>query len=123
MPIGSLYCGSIHETPFGDNYFDIGACIGVLEYFENDFVEKAITEAHRIIKPNGKFVLDIPNIVSPTGRMMMKIEEYMGRPDKFDMLPQEYEDMIKNYFEIEETDRAIAEGESMGVMYNLRCKK
>lgn len=123
MQIGSLYCGSIHETPFDDNYFDIGACIGVLEYFEKDFVEKAIAEAHRIIKPNGKFVLDIPNIESPTGRMMMKIEEYMGRPDKFDMLPQEFEDMIKNYFEIEETDRAIAEGEAMGVMYCLRCKK
>jgi SAM-dependent methyltransferase len=123
LPIGFLYCGSIHKTLFDDSYFDIGACIGVLEYFERDFVEKAIKEAHRIIKPNGKFVLDIPNIESPTGRVMMKIEEYMGRPDKFDMLPLEFEDMIKNYFEIEETNRTIAKGEDMGVKYNLRCKK
>lgn len=123
LSIGSLYCGSIHETPFDDNYFDIGACIGVLEYFGKNFVEKVITEAHRIIKPNGKFVLDIPNIESPTGRMMMKIEEHMGRPDKFDMLPQEFEDMIKNYFYIEKTDRAIAESEAMGVMYCLRCRE
>ena len=80
-------------------------------------------EAHRIIKPNGKFVLDIPNIESPTGRIMMLIEDYMGRPDKFDMLPQEFEDMLKNYFEIEETDRAGDEAGAMGFMYCLRCKK
>lgn len=123
MQIGSLYCGSIHETPFDDNFFDIGACIGVLEYYKKDFVEKAIAEAHRIIKPNGKLVLDIPNIESPTGRVMMKIEEFMGRPDTFDMLPQEFEDMLMNYFTIEETDRATAESEAMGFMYCLRCKK
>ena len=40
---------------------------------------------HRIIKPNGKLVLDIPNIKSKTGKIMMKIEEYMGRPNKFNM--------------------------------------
>ena len=43
--IGSLYCGSVHETPFKDNYFDIGDCIGVLEYYEKDFVKKIIIEA------------------------------------------------------------------------------
>lgn len=123
MQIGSLHCGSIHETPFDDNYFDIGACIGVVEYFEKDFVKKAIIEAHRIIKPDGKLVLDIPCINTPTGRVMMKIEEFMGRPDKFDMLPQEFEDIIKDYFEIEETNRTAVEGNSMGIMYCLRCKK
>lgn len=121
LNIGSLYCGSIHETPFDDNSFDIGACIGVLEYFEKDFVEKALIEAHRIIKPNGKFVLDIPNIGSPSCRIMMLIEEYMGRSDKFNMLPKEFEDMLKNYFEIDESSKI--DNEAMGVMYCLRCKK
>lgn len=76
ISIGSLYCSGIHETSFDENYFDIAACIGVLEYFEKDYVEKALKEAHRIIKPNGKLVLDISNIKSTTGKMMMKIEEY-----------------------------------------------
>jgi len=71
LSIGSLYCGSVHETPFADNYFDIGDCIGVLEYFERDFVLKAIQEFHRLMKPDGKIVIDIPNITSPSGRMMM----------------------------------------------------
>jgi ubiquinone/menaquinone biosynthesis C-methylase UbiE len=120
MPVGSLYCGSIHETPFDDNYFDIGACIGVLEYFERDFIEKAIMEAHRIIKPKGKLVLDIPDIGNSSCRIMMLIEEYMGRPDRFKMLPNEFEDILKNYFEIDEKDSV--DSRAM-VMYCLKCKK
>jgi len=128
LSIGSLYCGSIHETPFAESYFHIGDCIGVLEYFEKDFVLKAIQEFHRIMKPKGKLVLDIPNITSPSGRAAMMIEEYMGHPDQFNMLPHEFEDMIKDYFEIVDSDMICAEhrGESyMGSMcyYFLKCKK
>jgi len=128
LPIGSLYCGSVHETPFAESYFDIGDCVGVLEYFERDFVLKSIKEFHRIIKPGGKLVVDIPNTTSPSGRVMMMVEEYMGRPDKFNMLPHEFEDMISDYFEIVDSDRIRAEscGESyMGSMYYyyLICKK
>lgn len=84
LNVGVLHCGSIHETPFSDNYFDIGACIGVLEYFEKDFVTKAIAEAYRIMKPGGKFVLDIPDNGSKIRRFMNLVEAAMGRPDKFD---------------------------------------
>lgn len=121
IPIGSLYCGSIHEIPFGDNCFDIAACIGVLEYFEKEYIEKALKELHRIIKPNGKLVLDIPNIESITGKMMMKIEEHMGRPDRFNMLPKEFESIVKKYFEIEKTDGD--NDDAMGIGYYLKCKK
>ena len=93
------------RNTFDTNYFDIGTCIGVLEYFERDFVEKAIMEAHRIIKPCGKFVLDVPDMGSPEYRITMKIEEHLGRVDKFDMSSQEFEDMLKNYFEIEKTEK------------------
>jgi SAM-dependent methyltransferase len=120
IPIGSLYCGSLHETPFGANHFDIGACIGVLEYFERNFVADVMNEIHRIIKPYGKFVLDIPNIESPMRRIMMLIEEYMGRPDKFDLTSQEFEDMLQNYFEIEKTEKLDAVAM---IQYFLRCKK
>lgn len=118
LPIGSLYCGSIHEVPFDTNYFDIGACIGVLEYFEKDFVAKAIIEAHRIIKPYGKFVLDIPDIGSQECRIMMIIEEHLGRPDKFDLSFQEFEDMLKNYFEIDKKEKF-----GPMIQYFLSCKK
>jgi ubiquinone/menaquinone biosynthesis C-methylase UbiE len=118
LTVGSLYCGSIHETPFYTDYFDIGACIGVLEYFEKDFVEKAIIEAHRIIKPCGKVVLDIPDTGSPEQRIAMKIEEHMGRPDKFDMSSMEFEDMLQKYFATDKTEKA-----GPMLQYFLRCKK
>jgi len=73
-------------------------------------------------------VLDISNITSPSGRVAMLIEGHMGRPDKFDMLPHEFEDIIKDYFEIVDSDRLRAEsrGEDYtGHMYYyfLKCKK
>ena len=124
LSVGSLHCGSIHETPYEDNYFDIGECIGVLEYYERDFVEKSIMEFHRIIKPNGKFVLDIPNGKSPSGRIMMLIEECMGRPDRFNLTSREFEDIVNKYFVIEKSNRILAEEQGhMGIIYCLRCKK
>jgi SAM-dependent methyltransferase len=122
LSIGSLHCGSVHDTPFDDNYFDVGECIGVLEYYERDFIKDIITEIHRIMKPNGKFVLDIPNIQSSSGRVMMLIEECMGRPDKFNLLPQEFEDMIEKHFDIEKSNRFYAESYGyMAMVYCLRC--
>lgn len=118
VPVGSLYCGSMHETPFDADYFDIGACIGSLEYFEKDYVAKAIIEAHRIIKPRGRFVLDIPDIGSPVCRIAMLVEEHLGRPDKFNMWSQEFDDMLRNYFEIEKTEKA-----GPMIQYFLSCKK
>ena len=124
LSIGSLYCGSVHKTPFNENCFDIGECIGVLEYYDKDFTQKTIVEFHRIMKPNGRFVLDIPNMNSPSGRVMMLIEECMGRPDKFDLSPQEFEDMIEKYFVIEKSNRVLAEKHGyMTMVYCLRCKK
>jgi len=123
VSVGALHCGSIHETPFDDNAFDIGECIGVLEYYERAFVLKAVREFHRILKPGGRFVLDIPNAGSPGGRMAMRIEGRLGRPDKFDMPPQEFEDMIEDYFEIEDSDRMRARHTGIMYCYYLRCKK
>ncbi len=121
LHIGKLFCGSIHETPFEDSSFDIGACIGVLEYFEKDFVQKVLVEAHRIMKPLGKFVLDVPYIEGSIGRIMMQIEKYIGRPDKFDMLPYEFENMLQHYFDIEKKDEI---NENVGMIhYFLKCKK
>lgn len=98
LPFGEFYCGSIHKTPFADNFFDIGACIGVLEYFQEAFVEKALAEAHRILKSDGKFVLDIPNMGTPACRIMMMVEAYMGRPDTFDLPAEAFEEILQKYF-------------------------
>ena len=120
LNIGGIYCVSIHETPFSDCYFDIGACIGVLEYFEKDFIIKALMEAYRIIKPDGKFVLDIPDNGNQMRQFMKSIESYMGRPDKFDLTPQEFNDILSDYFVIVKTENI--ESVAM-IQYFLRRRK
>lgn len=117
LAIGSLYCGSIHDTPFEENQFDIGACIGVLEYFERDFIEQVLLEIHRIMKPNGNLVIDVPDIGSPENRIAMMIEEYLERPDKYNLSAEEFELLLDNNF-------VIKKKEKVGPMnqYFLVCK-
>lgn len=100
IKIGDLYCGCMSDTPYAKNFFDIGACIGSLEYFEKDFVEKVIAEAHKIIKPYGRLVIDIPNMGTPEFQITARIEEYLGRPDRFNMSKEEFEIMLADYFEV-----------------------
>lgn len=104
LSVGALHCGSMHETPFEDNFFDIGACIGSLEYFEKDFVEIALREFYRILKPGARFVLDIPDLDADMRRFMGLVEETMGRPDRFDLTVPEFEEMIQPYFAVERTE-------------------
>jgi SAM-dependent methyltransferase len=120
LAVGALVCGSIHETPFADSAFDIGACIGVLEYYTKGFIETALREMHRIMKPGGKLVLDAPNLDSAACRGMMLLEANAGRPDRFDMLPPDFEIMLRRYFEIDKAAKADARPM---FQYFLRCKK
>ncbi len=118
LKAGSFFCGSMHQTPYADNFFDIAACIGSLEYFGKGFITEAIKEEHRILKPGGKIVLDIPDIETPEGRMAMKIEEYLGRPDKFNMTDWEFEKILQKYYAIDRKEKA-----GPMKLYFLRSKK
>ena len=118
LSLGDLYCGSMHETPYETDFFDIGECVGSLEYFEKDFVRQAVEEFHRILKPNGRFVLDIPNVGSPEAEIAKLIEEYLGRPDKFNLSVEEFEAILDPCFVLDKK-------EIVGPMieYFLVCKK
>lgn len=118
ITIGSLYCGSMHETPYDTSFFDIGACIGSLEYFEKDFVTQAIAEAHRIMKPDGRYVLDIPDLGSPEFQITALIEEYLGRADRYNISMEDFEKMLMPYFKVDKKEK-------MGPMieYFLICIK
>lgn len=117
LSIGGLHCGSIHETPFETDFFDLGACIGVLEYYTGEFVEMALAEMNRILKPGAKLVLDIPDSGNSAGRTAMMIEEHLGRPDLFDLSSHEFETMLQRYFEVKDTERGGM------IVYYLKCKK
>ena len=106
----SLYVGSVHETPYPDNSFDIGACIGVLEYFDKSFVAQTLAEIKRIMKPLGRFALDIPNNDTPMRRFFSLLETHLGRPIDFDLSPQEFEQLLNSYFKIERKDELDEKG-------------
>lgn len=60
-------------TPFADNQFDCVAIIDFLEHIPND--EEFIKELYRIVKPEGKVIINVPHIVyvikGEFGRMML----------------------------------------------------
>lgn len=72
------------------------------------------------MKPNGRFVLDIPDNGNRMRRFMSLIEEHMGRPVNFDMSPPEFEHMLRDYFEVEKTEEF---GAVAMIKYFMRCKK
>lgn len=118
LTVGDLYCGSMHETPYEADFFDIGECVGSLEYFERDFVLEALKEFHRVMKSGGRFVLDIPNVGSPACEICALIEAHLGRPDRFDLSVEAFEDLLGDFF-------AIRHKEVVGPMiqYFLVCRK
>lgn len=104
LTVGDVYCCSMHETPYDTNFFDIGECVGSLEYFEKDFVQQAVVEFSRIMKQNGRFVLDIPNVGSPEFEITKLIEEYLGRQDQFNLSVEEFETILDTYFVIDQKE-------------------
>ncbi|WP_447964944.1 class I SAM-dependent methyltransferase [Nitrospira sp. Ecomares 2.1] len=64
-------------TPFADNEFDRVAVIDFLEHIHND--EAFIRELHRIVKPHGRVVLNVPHI-KPT--LLRKIRLAIGQTDE-----------------------------------------
>jgi len=118
LHIGSLYCGGIHKIPYESNFFDIGACIGTLEYFEAEYVKKAILEMHRIMKPNGKLIIDVPNLKSSLYKINMLIEEHIGRPNKYNFTNQEFNNFLSDYFRIIKIENVVGMKQ-----YFLTCDK
>jgi len=55
--------GTIYKLPYKKNFFDLVICSEVLEHLKDD--KKAIKELHRVLKPNGKLIITVPNINFP----------------------------------------------------------
>lgn len=64
--------------------------------FKKAYVE-IIMAAHRILKPDRKFVLDIPNIVIRAVQVMIRIGEYHGKTGEFEMHILEFAELLRRY--------------------------
>jgi ubiquinone/menaquinone biosynthesis C-methylase UbiE len=68
--------GDIEQIAFPDNTFDTVVCLGVLGYL--DRAERALHEIWRVLKPEGRAVIDIGGAICPlyqVERMLVGLEE------------------------------------------------
>jgi len=101
--IGGLYEADLSSLSFPDDFFDIATAIGVFEYYILEYIRKALKELHRVLKPQARVVMDIPNLKHPHVNIMFRLEEYLGRPN----IPKErsaFEKMLRRLFSIERVD-------------------
>jgi SAM-dependent methyltransferase len=81
ISIGGLYMAEVTKLPFEANFFNIAAVIGVLEYCTPKYIGKTLLELSRVLKPESRVVLDIPNEDHPYVGDMARLEKYLGRPN------------------------------------------
>jgi SAM-dependent methyltransferase len=99
----------IHQIPFEDNSFDCTMCNHVMEHVEDDI--KAMQELHRILKPGGWAIIQIPffepirdttyenaEITAPSER-----EKHFGQSDHVRMYGKDYPERLRQAgFEVHE---------------------
>jgi ubiquinone/menaquinone biosynthesis C-methylase UbiE len=117
IKIGGLCVAEVAKMPFENNFFDICAVIGVLEYFDTTYIKKSLKELYRVIKSNGKIVVDMPNLEHPDCKTMIKLEGYLGRTRENIPSNEEFETELKKLFSIEKVNSQIM------TSYFARAKK
>jgi SAM-dependent methyltransferase len=103
MTIGGLCIAEVSRLPFAADVFDIAAMIGVLEYCTIDHVRKVLTELSRVMKPESRVVLDIPNSQHPFARDMAELEKFLERPI-FLHSRERFEELLKPCFQLIKID-------------------
>lgn len=107
IKIGGLYVAEVAQMPFENDFFDICAVIGVLEYFDIEYIKKALKELHRVLKPQSRVVVDMPNFDHPERSTMIELEGYLGRTRKDVPNNDEFEAELNILFSVEKIDSQI----------------
>lgn len=116
--IGGLVLAEISNLPFTNDYFDMASAIGVLEYYGNDYNILALKELNRVVKQDGKLVIDLPSRKHPDTITMIKYETYLGRSRTTFSSKEEFIAALKKFFIIEDIDDS-----ELMIKYFLRNSK
>lgn len=103
ISIGGLYVTDLSRLPFDDNFFDISAVVGVLEYCTFEYIIAALLELNRVLKSRSRVVLDIPNPDHPYVNDMVRLEKHLKRPI-FVHSRVRFEELLKPLFSTERVD-------------------
>ncbi len=105
--IGGLAVADMAHMPFDDHFFDICAVIGIVEYFDIAYIRTALKELHRVMKPQGRIVLDFPNTAHPDCTTMVEMEGYLGRTRQNVPTTHAFEKELRPLFSLEKSDANV----------------
>ncbi|BDX37359.1 hypothetical protein CYCD_07140 [Tenuifilaceae bacterium CYCD] len=100
----------VQAIPFPDSQFDVVICNHVLEHVDSD--HKAMQEIHRVLKPNGFAILQVPMDLSmektledPSINTPELREKHYQQRDHLRLYGRDYGDRLRNAgFVVEEND-------------------
>ena len=107
LRLGGLYVAEAAKLPFKDRFFDIAAAIGVLEYCSLPYCRRALSELAKVLKPESRVVIDIPNREHRHARDMARLESFLGRPIYLH-IRSNFEIALKPFFSAESIDDSAA---------------
>ena len=91
------------KLPYANASFDRVLSTLFFHHIVLDAKSIALCELHRVLKPQAKMVLDIPNPDHPHVNTMLKLEKYLGRPNV--LKPRSsFEHMLLSFFVIDHAD-------------------
>lgn len=74
----NIYCGTLLDAHFESDFFDYVRANHSLEHIVNP--QETLAEVHRILKPQGKLHIGVPNIDSWNARLFKEYWWYLGVP-------------------------------------------
>src|ERR1700730_13797353 len=73
-----IFCGTLQDARFPSEYFDYVRSNHSFEHMS--LPNETLEEIHRILKPEGKLLIGVPNVESLNGRIFKQYWWYLGAP-------------------------------------------